>query len=321
MQSKNDISIEQLNMACRHYFELLVLGMTENIAIRQVLKMADIYAKMRVIGKCSVDRADEFSHWSIDALKIWKKAKSENPKAKYGSYVRVEHGTPRTQFTEIVLSKYCENKLLTVAMLEELIQKKWKVAVITLEEDRRLSADGGRTNKEFKPPDERWADAGIRFPVGSKPNTIVNPDKRGNSSQKITSNLKDEFEGDSKVVDITGRDYKIYGEALFVSLPMMLRYSLSSSNIHDVMRILERQYPYPVPLDGREIKAKICQLIKELEEGSRAVGHYRPSSSNSIIDGLITKYLDNLEKYTPRGYKRIYEDWKSSNFKIGFFVS
>ena len=128
-KSNNDISIDQLNAACSHYFELRSLGMTKNIAIRQIVKMVDIYAKMRVIGKCSVDKANEFSHWSIEAIKTWKEAKSKNSKASYGTFLRVEHGTPRTQFTEIVLSKYYEKKFLTVETLEKLINEKWKVAV------------------------------------------------------------------------------------------------------------------------------------------------------------------------------------------------
>ena len=100
-RSKNDITIEQLTTACRHFYELKKLDVTENIAIRQPLKMVDIYAKMRVIGKCSVDKANEFDYWSIEAEKVWKQAQLKDPKAKYGSFLRIEHGTPRTQFTKI----------------------------------------------------------------------------------------------------------------------------------------------------------------------------------------------------------------------------
>ena len=78
-KSKNDITIEQLNVACSHFFELKELDMMSNIAIRQIVKMVDIYSKMRVIGKCSVDRADEFSHCSIGAIKLWKEAKTNTP--------------------------------------------------------------------------------------------------------------------------------------------------------------------------------------------------------------------------------------------------
>jgi len=177
-RSKNDITIEQLNTACRHFYELIDLEVTENIAIRQPLKMVDIYAKMRVIGKCSVDKANEFDYWSIEAEKVWKQAQLKDPKAKYGSFVRIEHGTPRTQFTKIVLEKYDQNKTLTIKTMEDLIRNKWKVAVITKEEDARINANGDRRNPENKSPEKRWADAGIKFPAGKKPNEISNPDKR-----------------------------------------------------------------------------------------------------------------------------------------------
>ena len=180
-RSKNDITIEQLNTACRHFYELIDLEVTENIAIRQPLKMVDIYAKMRVIGKCSVDKANEFDYWSIEAEKVWKQAQLKDPKAKYGSFVRIEHGTPRTQFTKIVLEKYDQNKTLTIKTMEDLIRNKWKVAVITKEEDARINANGDRRNPKNKSPEKRWADAGIKFPKGKKPNEISNPDKRPNN--------------------------------------------------------------------------------------------------------------------------------------------
>ena len=43
-KSKNDITIEQLNVACSHFFELKELDMTSNIAIRQIVKMVDIFS-------------------------------------------------------------------------------------------------------------------------------------------------------------------------------------------------------------------------------------------------------------------------------------
>jgi hypothetical protein len=177
-KSKNDITIRQLNIMGRHFWELTDAGVTDNIAIRQAVKMTDIYAKMRVIGKCSVDRADEFSHWSVEAIKLWNDAISKNPKEKYGAYLRIEHGTPRTQFTHLVLKEYKRTKLLTIEWLAEQIEKNWKVAVITREEDKNLSQNGGRTNKYFKSPERRWADAGIKFPIGSRPDAITNPDTR-----------------------------------------------------------------------------------------------------------------------------------------------
>jgi len=43
--SKNAITIEQLNTACRHVIELMDAGMTENLAIRNLELFANVYAK------------------------------------------------------------------------------------------------------------------------------------------------------------------------------------------------------------------------------------------------------------------------------------
>ena len=45
--------------------------------------------------------------------------------------------------------------------MNRLVKKFWKLAVITLEEDSRLSK---LSKLSFKTPDERWAAAAINFP-------------------------------------------------------------------------------------------------------------------------------------------------------------
>ena len=289
-KSKNDITIEQLNVACSHFFELKELDMTTNIAIRQIVKMVDIYSKMRVIGKCSVDRADEFSHWSIEAIKLWIEAKTKNPKAKYGSFLRVEHGTPRTQFTEIVLSKYKEKKLLTIETMEKLIREKWEVAVITREEDKRLSVNGGRTNKEFKTPFKRWEDAGIKFPTGSKPDEVTFPDKRRNLNQTKKLNSRRLLPDIIGISDVTGRDNQIIIEALSIAIPIMLKNTLDASNVFDMMRIVEAR--------GGELTLKnmssnlgkfIFDIIEDLKNGKT----YSSKKKSAYIDKEIKKYLSS----------------------------
>jgi hypothetical protein len=49
--------------------------------------------------------------------------------------------------------------------MNRLVRKYWRIAVITHEEDRKIS------RKWFKSPQERWAAAGIRFPKNS-PNAM-----------------------------------------------------------------------------------------------------------------------------------------------------
>ena len=91
MTTKNAPTLHQIKMTCRHVIELRKTGMTENIAIRLLEQLTNMYGKFRVLGHVSPDHADQFDHWS----KAARKAKAANPKGKYGLYLRNEHGTPR----------------------------------------------------------------------------------------------------------------------------------------------------------------------------------------------------------------------------------
>jgi hypothetical protein len=153
---KNAPTIEQLNMLCRHVVESMESGMSENWAIRLLEQVANMYAKYRVFGYVAVDSADQYTHWSKAALA----AKAANPKLAAGGHLRVEHGTPRRAFARVVLAAYREGKL-TKEWMDAHCATKWKVAVITHDEDKRLNVLG--RSKEFSTPDERWAAAKIEF--------------------------------------------------------------------------------------------------------------------------------------------------------------
>lgn len=65
--------------------------------------------------------------------------------------------------------------------------------------------------------------------------------------------------------EITGRDNQIIRQALSIAIPIMLRYSLSSSNTMDMLRILEARGVARYP-DNR-VKEFLDQIILELEAG------------------------------------------------------
>ena len=155
-KSKNDITIEQLNISCHHVKELERVGMTENFGIRNLELFADIYAKLLIFGRATPQSAGEVDLWSNQA----KKARQQNPEAKFGQIVRVEHGTPRRQFARSVLRLF-EKGQLTRGSMDELVRKKWKLAVISREEDRLLNKRYRST--EFNTPEERWTAGGIEF--------------------------------------------------------------------------------------------------------------------------------------------------------------
>ena len=156
--SKNRITIEQVRLACRHVHEMLSAGVTENLAIRILEHFVDVYSKLHNGGAAVPYTVNHVKLWSVEAIKLWEKNNKQRP----GSYLRVEHGTPRRALARIVLDCY-ENEKLDQSELERLIRIYWKVAVITLDEDARLNKICGRS-KLFASPEARWAAAGIEFP-------------------------------------------------------------------------------------------------------------------------------------------------------------
>ena len=140
-------------MACRHVDEMLKEGITENLAIRILELFVDVYSKLLNGGSATPHNAGQVEYWSLAAHKV----KNHRP---YGKFVRVEHGAPRRGLARKVLDIYHKHKL-DESEMNKLVKKHWKLAVITLEEDRRLNKIA--RSKMYKAPELRWKAAGIRF--------------------------------------------------------------------------------------------------------------------------------------------------------------
>lgn len=153
---KNDITIEQLELACRHVEEMKNAGVTENLAIRTLELFADIYANIQQNEIRSVHHVDHVKLWSRKAKNIRRAIPDGKPK---DSFI-VEHGTPRRAFAREVFALYEKKKLNTRAMTI-LIQKKYKLAVITLDENKVLNKIA--RCEAYTTPEERWDAAGIKF--------------------------------------------------------------------------------------------------------------------------------------------------------------
>ena len=153
--SINSIKIEQITIAARCMEQLLKSGMTENMAIRHLEFLANVYAKFKTLRKVSVDHVDEFAMWSAAAIR----AKKENPEKKVGEYLRVEHGTPRRKFAKLVFMAFKEKKL-TERWMNSHCKKLWKVAVVTHEEDKKLNK---LRKLDFVTPEARWTHVGIEI--------------------------------------------------------------------------------------------------------------------------------------------------------------
>jgi hypothetical protein len=138
---------------------MLKADITENFAIRLLEHFADSYAR-QLVGGSGVTSPLHVRHvklWSLDA----KRMKAKYPDKRPMEFLRVEHGTPRRGFARRVLRLYYEKKL-TAGNINELVKRYWKLAVITLEEDRRLNAMGLRS-EIYASPNTRWAKAKIMF--------------------------------------------------------------------------------------------------------------------------------------------------------------
>jgi hypothetical protein len=155
-KSKNSITIEQLKLACRHVEEMQKNGVKENLAIRTLELFADFYAKLHTGGSPSPHHVDQVKLWSREA----RKKRKVDPDAVPKDCFRVEHGTPRREFARLVMNLHQQDKL-TERSMKTLVNRYWKLAVITLEEDRELNKVARA--KMFNTPEERWAEARIKF--------------------------------------------------------------------------------------------------------------------------------------------------------------
>jgi hypothetical protein len=89
--------------------------------------------------------------WSVFALH----AVNRDPRVK----LRVEHGSPKAAFAARTLDLYTKDKLTEEVFNQEL-DRLYKLAVITLDEDQKLN-DAGLRSKMLSSPEERWNNVGI----------------------------------------------------------------------------------------------------------------------------------------------------------------
>ena len=65
--------------------------------------------------------------------------------------------------------------------------------------------------------------------------------------------------------EVTSRDNQIISEALSIAIPIMLRYSLSSSNTMDMLRLLEKKGVSPYP--DCAVKDFLDEVVGDLRAG------------------------------------------------------
>ena len=154
--SINAITIDQLNLACRHVEEMMAAGVTENMAIRTLEMFANGYANLLMGGNASPHHVTQVDLWSVKAKKLRMKMPDGKPKDLF----RVEHGTPRRAFARKVITLYKKGKLNETSM-QKVVKRYWRLAVVTLEEDQCLNRVA--RSRMFGTPEKRWSAAGIKF--------------------------------------------------------------------------------------------------------------------------------------------------------------
>jgi hypothetical protein len=95
----------------------------------------------------------------LDSVPVWSVAAKH---ASSNKDVMIEHGTPKSEFVKQVYDVYIANKLAK-ELLDSMIENLWWIAVITKEEDARLSSNGWRSKSHNNGPKARWAAVGIQF--------------------------------------------------------------------------------------------------------------------------------------------------------------
>lgn len=172
-KSKNDVTLEQLSLACQHAEQMLAAGVTENLAIRTLELFADVYAKLRSGRSATPHHVDQFDLWSVEARKV----RLGSPSSRPGQDLRVEHGTPRRAFARMILDLHRRGDL-NEDSVANLVDRFWKLAVITLDEDTKLNKVA--RSRAYATPEDRWAAAGIVFeqPGGEVPKQNVSEDAK-----------------------------------------------------------------------------------------------------------------------------------------------
>ena len=153
---RNAVTLNQIEIACRHVGEMREADVTENLAIRTLELFVDVYAKVYHDGTPAPHHVSQVCLWSTKAREL----RMRKPHAKPKDHFRVEHGTPKRELARLVFDLH-QKKKLNNQNLNKLVKRYWKLAVITLDEDRRLNNIARK--KMHNSPEERWAAAEILF--------------------------------------------------------------------------------------------------------------------------------------------------------------
>ena len=88
--------------------------------------------------------------------------------------------------------------------------------------------------------------------------------------------------------EVTGRDNQIICQALQIAIPVMLKNSLSASNVEDMMRILDaRGHLVSLKFQDHHVPTFLENVISDLNSEKSIASE----QNSEMMQNLITRYL------------------------------
>ena len=105
---------------------------------------------------------------------------------------------------------------------------------------------------------------------------------------------------------ITGRDEMLEGHAMVIALPFLLLHSVDTSNIYDLMRVMETKKKL-MPMSRGHLQAEVFAMLQRLKDGQTSPQNWKEQSGkDGMLEALIETYLNNLDRYMPADWVK---DW------------
>ena len=102
--------------------------------------------------------------------------------------------------------------------------------------------------------------------------------------------------------EVTGRDNQIICQALQIAIPIMLKHSLSGSNLFDMLRILDaRGNKVGLKLQDNSVREFLENIIDDIEEGDTLSKEKNSETMERMTELYFSK--DDVMTFLERRYK------------------
>ena len=102
--------------------------------------------------------------------------------------------------------------------------------------------------------------------------------------------------------EVTGRDNQIICQALQIAIPIMLKHSLSGSNLFDMLRILDaRGNKVGLKLQDNSVRNFLEKIIEDIEKGNTLSREKNSKTMERMTELYFTR--DDVMTFLERRYK------------------